>query len=92
MTQETLIKENISLGLAYNLRDLVHYHCDWKHGSMQADMVLEKELRVLHLHPKAAIGGVFHTGWSLSTRRTQSPLPRRHTPSKPFLLQQGHTF
>ena len=28
-----------------SFRGLVHY----RHGSMQADMVLEKELRVLHL-------------------------------------------
>ena len=33
--------------------DLVHYHHGGKHGSMQADMVLEKELRVLHLDLKA---------------------------------------
>jgi hypothetical protein len=38
------------LGLAYNFRVLVHYH----HGRKQASMVLEKELRVLHLDVKAA--------------------------------------
>jgi hypothetical protein len=46
----TLIKESISLGLAYSFRDLVHY-C---HGSMQVDIVLERKLRVLHLGPQAA--------------------------------------
>jgi hypothetical protein len=37
--------DNISLGLAYMFRASVHYH----HGRMQADMVLEKEPRILHL-------------------------------------------
>ena len=36
------------MGLAYSFRGLVHYHHGGKHGSIQADMVLEKELRVLH--------------------------------------------
>ena len=49
MTMATLIKENISLGLAYNFRGLVCCHHGGKDGSMQAGMVLEKELRVLHL-------------------------------------------
>jgi hypothetical protein len=44
----TLIKETIYFG-AYSVRGLVHYH----HGSLQADIVLEKP-RVLHLDPKAA--------------------------------------
>ena len=47
-------KNNISLGLAYSFRGSVYYHHGGKHGSMQADMVLEKELRVLHLDPQAA--------------------------------------
>jgi hypothetical protein len=45
------------LGLAYKFRGSVHYHQGnqgGKHGSIQADMVLEKELRVLHLDPTAA--------------------------------------
>ena len=54
MTKATLTKANIELGLAYSFRGLVHYHHGRKHGSMQADMVLEKELRVLHLDLKAA--------------------------------------
>ena len=38
-----------------------------EHGSIQADVVLEKELRVLDLDPKTARrGGLFHTGQSLS--------------------------
>jgi hypothetical protein len=52
MTKATLIKENIYLGLAYSFRGLVRYHHGGKHGSIQADLVLEKELRVLHLDLK----------------------------------------
>ena len=55
MTKATLIKTNTSLGLlAYSFRGSVYYRHGRKHGSMQADMVLEKELRVLHLDLKAA--------------------------------------
>ena len=53
MIKVTLIKENISLELADRFRGSVHYHHGGKHGSVQADVGLE-ELRVLHLHPKAA--------------------------------------
>ena len=54
MTKATLIKTNIYLELAYSFRGLVHYHHGRKHGTDQADMVLEKELRVLHLDLKTA--------------------------------------
>jgi hypothetical protein len=47
-------KHNIHLWLAYNFRGLVFYHHGGKHGSMQADMVLELP-RVLHLNLKAAM-------------------------------------
>jgi hypothetical protein len=53
MTKATLIKANILLGLAYSFRGLIHYHLSRKHGGIQADIVLEKELRVLHLDLKA---------------------------------------
>jgi hypothetical protein len=75
VTKTTLIKD-ISLGLAYRFRGSVHYHYGGKHGSIQAGMVLEKELRVvLHLDPKAtkrlsSAGSqeeaFFCTGWNLS--------------------------
>ena len=42
----------------------VHYH-NRKYGSLQADMVLEKELRVLHLDLQAT-EETCHTGYSLS--------------------------
>jgi hypothetical protein len=41
------------LGLAYRFRGSVHYHHGGKHGSIQADMVLEKELRVIDLDLEA---------------------------------------
>jgi hypothetical protein len=45
------------LGLAYSFSRLVLYHHSGKHGSIQADMVLEKKkLRVLHLDVQAAEG------------------------------------
>ena len=40
-------KHLIKAGLKF--RGLVHYHHGRKHGSMQADTVLEKELRVFFL-------------------------------------------
>jgi hypothetical protein len=43
------------LGLAYRFRALDHYH-GGKHGNVQADTVLEKELRILHLDQQAAEG------------------------------------
>jgi hypothetical protein len=33
------------------LQFLIHYHHGWKHGSIQVDMMLEKELRGLHADP-----------------------------------------
>jgi hypothetical protein len=57
MTMATLIKANISLGLAFSFRDSIHYHRVRKQGSMQADMVLE-EPRLLHFDPKAARRGL----------------------------------
>ena len=49
-----LLRTKGQLGLAYSLRGSVQYHYSEKHGSMQADMVLEKKLKVLHLDMKAA--------------------------------------
>ena len=53
MTKAALIKGNIELGLAYGFRGLVPYRHGRKHGSIQADWMLEVP-RVLHLDPKAA--------------------------------------
>jgi hypothetical protein len=51
MTEATLIKDNIYLGLAYRFRGSVHYHQGRKHGSIQAGML--EELEGLHLVQKA---------------------------------------
>ena len=47
------LKESIYLGLAYNFRGLVHYQQGRKPSDILAVMVLEKELRVLHLELQA---------------------------------------
>ena len=60
MTTATLIKEDIYWRLAYSFRGLVHYDHGEKHGSIQADMVLEKELRVQYLDLQAAGDCVSH--------------------------------
>jgi hypothetical protein len=54
MTKAISIKDNITLEVAYRFSGSVHYHHGGKHGSIQAVMELEKELRVLHLDQKAA--------------------------------------
>ena len=53
MTLATLRKESISLALAYSFGGLVHYCHGGKHGT-HSGMVLEKELKVLHLGPQTA--------------------------------------
>jgi hypothetical protein len=58
MTKATLTTDNISLRLAYLFRGSVHNHHDGKHGSIQADMMLEEQ-RVLCVDPKAARRGLF---------------------------------
>jgi hypothetical protein len=40
--------------LAYGFRSLVRYHHGREHGSIQEDMVLEKELKSLHPDLQAA--------------------------------------
>ena len=66
MTKATLTKENISLKLACSFRGLVYYHHGGKYSSMQVEMVVKKELRVLHLDCWKEKGTVFHTGQGLS--------------------------
>jgi hypothetical protein len=48
-------KRNISLGLAYSFRGLVHYQGK-KHDRVQVGMVLEKKLRVLYHKGQHLIG------------------------------------
>jgi hypothetical protein len=56
------------IGAGLSFRDLARYSHGRERGSVQADMVLEKELGVLHLGAHAARRRlyVFHTGHSLS--------------------------
>jgi hypothetical protein len=54
------------MGPAYRFRGSVHYHHGRKHGSVQADAVLEQELRVLHLVLQATRKRLCHTEHSLS--------------------------
>jgi hypothetical protein len=78
-------KGNISLGLAYSVRGLVHYRYDRK-DAVQTDTVLEKELRVLHLDLQAA-GDCVPYPAQLKHRRPQR-LPQSDTLplTKPHLL------
>ena len=49
-------KRKIELGLTYSFRTFVHCPHGKKYGNMQADIVQEKELGVLHLDLQAAEG------------------------------------
>ena len=40
--------------MAYHFRRLAHYHNSGKQGSMQANMVLERYLKILHPDQQAA--------------------------------------
>jgi hypothetical protein len=54
VTTTTLIKKKNLIGAGLQFRGLVHCHHDRKHGSLQADMVLERQLRILYLDSSAA--------------------------------------
>jgi hypothetical protein len=54
--QGDLYKGQHLIGAGLLFRGLVHYSHGGKPGSMQTDLVLEKELRVLHLDLQAAEG------------------------------------
>ena len=52
--------------MSFSFRGLVHYHHGGEHGGVQADMVLEKELRVKkepHLDPQATGSKLSHWAW-----------------------------
>jgi hypothetical protein len=61
MTKVTPIKR-----LAYNFRGLVYYHHGRKHSGVQAAIMMEKELKVLHLDLQTGWRRLFYTGHSLS--------------------------
>jgi hypothetical protein len=95
MTKVTLIKEKMSLGMAYRFRSSVHYDHAGNHGSIQADMVLEEQ-RMPHHDLKAArmrlSSAGSQEGTPLSTRKLQSLPTQWHlSPTRPCLFQQGHT-
>ena len=56
ITRQLLQRKTFHWGWLTSFRGLVCRHHGKKHGSVQADMVLEKELRVLHLYLQAAEG------------------------------------
>jgi hypothetical protein len=87
MIQATLIKANFRLDPVYSFRGLIYYHHDRKQHRIQADMELEKELRVLHIDLTAARRNcLFHIGQSFKAHPHSYALPPR-----PHLLQQSHT-
>ena len=71
--------------LAYNLGGLVHYHHGSEHCSTQADVVLEKQLRVLYPDPQTT--GTETLGLA-RTSETSKPAPsdRLLPPTKSHLL------
>ena len=76
--------------LAYCFRGLAHYHC-WKHGSIQADIVLE-EPKVLHLDLKTVRRRL--SLLQVVKRRVCSALggASRPTPTVMHFLQESQTF
>jgi hypothetical protein len=77
LTKAALRKANIYLGLACRFRGSVHCPHGRKHSSIQADMVLEEKLRVLHLDPKATRRDSIWLDLSIYRYiRTQSPPPQ----------------
>jgi hypothetical protein len=74
-----------SIGGGLQFRGLICYPHSWKHGCMQADMVLERYLRVLHPDLQAAGRGCHtrpglsiwdfevHPQWHTSSRTTSTP-------------------
>lgn len=78
MTMATFIKKNISLVMDYSFRSLVQYHHGAEHGGMQGDVVLKKELRVLHSDLQVTGSELRHT---FSNKTTP---PNSDTPYEPI--------
>jgi hypothetical protein len=53
MTKASLIKKQHLIGASLQVLSFSPLSSRWEHGSIQAGMA-QAELRVLHLHPKAA--------------------------------------
>jgi hypothetical protein len=89
MTKASLIKRQHLIGAGLQVQRFSPTSSRWEHGSIQAGMV-QAELRVLCLHPKAASGRLTsrQLGWGSYTH-THSDT---HIPTRSHLFQQGHTF
>ena len=90
MTTANLTVENMSLGLAYLVK-VQSIHHGRKHGGIQADVMLKKELIVLHLDQQTArrdseplsLAGALETSKAFFPSDTLPPI-------RPHPLQQGH--
>ena len=74
----------------YSFRGLIHNHHGGEHGGVKADMVLEKQLRVLHLagtgNPLSEFDGLaIYTEQKLKQESSKPALTVKH------FLQQGLT-
>jgi hypothetical protein len=90
MTKASLIKNNISLGLAYRFRGSVHYH---QGGSMAVSRQAWRRRSwefYLCLHPKAASGRLTsrQLAWGSYTHTHSDTL----IPTRSHIFQRGHTF
>ena len=87
MTMATLIKGKKLIRQCQRFSSLSSWWDTAGHGSVQADMVPEKELRVLRLNPQAMGSGLCHTRCSLSIRDLKA-CPHSDTlpPTRPHLL------
>jgi hypothetical protein len=76
------------IGAGSEFRGLVHCHHGGRHVGMQADLVLERSLRVFHLDPQAAgRERERESFWNLkATPVTHFLQPAIHTSLKPQLL------
>jgi hypothetical protein len=73
-----MTKGKHSVRTVLRFQSLVHYlHCE-KHGGLRAGMILEKELRVLHLICRHQKEIVSHTNLSLSIYETSKPTSVTH--------------
>lgn len=89
--RQLIKKESIQFGLAYSLRGIVLCHHGRKYDGGQVAMMLEEDLRLLHLDLQAAGRGLCPTRLGLKHLRPPSLLPHDIPPPiKSYLLQQDH--
>jgi hypothetical protein len=78
--------------ITYSFRGLDHYHHGGNHGSIQADMVLEKNLRVLFLICRKQKVTVYYTRLFLSMGDLKTHSQNYTLPlTKLYLLVQHYT-